>query len=460
MSSEPVVISARSLGKQYLTYQSPGDRLKQFVLPRLQRAVGLSPRAYFSEFSALADVSFDIRRGETVGIIGRNGSGKSTLLQILCGTLAPTSGSVQVDGRVAALLELGAGFNPEFTGRENVYLNGSLLGLTRDQIDERFDSIASFADIGSFIEQPVKTYSSGMFVRLAFAVVAHVDADVLIIDEALAVGDAYFTQKCFRFLRAFIDRGTLLFVSHDSAAIKNLCARALLLERGRITADGAPKMVTEKYLAALYESTVEPGGSSRSPVASEEDRPPSGDMRQAFLNASNLRNDVEVFRFRRDAAGFGEGGARICGAWLEDGGGQKLQWVVGGELVTLRIRAVAHSELQAPIVGFYLKDRLGQFLFGDNTYLSHRDQPITVPAGAVVEASFKFRMPFLPAGDYSVDVAVATGTQASHTQHHWMHDAFILQSHASSAAGGLVGIPMQDIRLAMIVPAELSLETN
>ncbi len=172
MSSDPIVISARSLGKKYFIYESPSDRLKQFVLPRLYRAFGLTPRSYFSEFDALSDVSFDIRRGETVGIIGRNGSGKSTLLQILCGTLAPTAGSVQVDGRVAALLELGAGFNPEFTGRENVYLNGSLFGLTRQQVDERFEAIAAFADIGEFIEQPVKTYSSGMFVRLAFAVVA------------------------------------------------------------------------------------------------------------------------------------------------------------------------------------------------------------------------------------------------------------------------------------------------
>ena len=183
------------------------------------------------DFYALRDISFDVSRGETVGIIGRNGSGKSTLLQIIAGTLSPSEGQVSVRGRVAALLELGAGFNPDYTGRENAYLNAQLLGLSKSQVDERFEDIAAFADIGEFIDQPVKVYSSGMYVRLAFAVVAHVDADVLIIDEALAVGDAFFTQKCMRFLRSFMSRGTVLFVSHDTGSVRNLCNRAIWLEK-------------------------------------------------------------------------------------------------------------------------------------------------------------------------------------------------------------------------------------
>jgi lipopolysaccharide transport system ATP-binding protein len=200
MSSEDAVISVRELGKRYEIYDRPGDRLKQFVLPRFSRALGLNDRQYFREFWALKNVSFEVGRGETVGIIGRNGSGKSTLLQMICGTLNPTNGSIRVRGKVAALLELGSGFNPEFTGRENVHMNAALLGLSSDEIEARFDDIVAFADIGDHIEQPVKTYSSGMMVRLAFSVIAHVDAEVLVIDEALAVGDAFFNQKCMRFL--------------------------------------------------------------------------------------------------------------------------------------------------------------------------------------------------------------------------------------------------------------------
>src|SRR6266542_6439942 len=206
-----VAISVRGVGKMYRIYDRPQDRLKQMLWR--------GRRTYGREFWALRDASFEVRKGETLGIIGRNGSGKSTLLQIIAGTLAPSEGEVTVNGRVAALLELGSGFNPEFTGRDNVFLNGSILGFSREEMAARFDEIAAFADIGEFIEQPIKTYSSGMVVRLAFAVIAHVDADILVIDEALAVGDACFTQKCMRFLRRFMEKGTVLFVSHDISSV-------------------------------------------------------------------------------------------------------------------------------------------------------------------------------------------------------------------------------------------------
>src|SRR5690606_10580997 len=219
-----VAISVRNVGKTFRLYKRPQDRL----LERFSR------KRLFREFHALTDIDFEVQKGETVGIIGRNGSGKSTLLQLICGTLTPSIGEITVNGRVAALLELGAGFNPEFTGRENVFLNATILGLTHEEIEARLDDIFAFADIGDFIDQPVKTYSSGMYVRLAFAVIAHVDADVLIIDEALAVGDALFTQKCMRFLRRFREHGTILFVSHDSHAVTNLCERAVWLRDGHI----------------------------------------------------------------------------------------------------------------------------------------------------------------------------------------------------------------------------------
>jgi len=206
MSSD-IALRADNIGKCYQLYERPRDRLMQFVLPRIQRSLGLKTSAYGHEFWALREISFEVKQSETLGIIGRNGAGKSTLLQLLCGTLWPTTGSIEICGRVAALLELGSGFNPEFTGRENVYMNASILGLKQQEIDERFDRIAAFADIGEFIDQPVKTYSSGMYVRLAFAVIVHVDADILIVDEAFAVGDAFFVQKCMRFLRNFIEKG-------------------------------------------------------------------------------------------------------------------------------------------------------------------------------------------------------------------------------------------------------------
>ena len=233
MSSEAFAVRVEGLGKTYQIYERPGDRLKQFLLPRVRRLIGSAGSDYFREFRALDAVSFDVRKGQVVGVIGRNGAGKSTLLQILCGTLSPTQGTVTIHGRVAALLELGSGFNPEFSGRENVYMNAALLGLTNAQIDQRYDRIVAFADIGRFIDQPVKTYSSGMFVRLAFAVIAHVDADILVIDEALSVGDVFFAQKCMRFLREFREGGgTTLFVSHDTASVIKLCDHVVWLEGG------------------------------------------------------------------------------------------------------------------------------------------------------------------------------------------------------------------------------------
>lgn len=451
MSSNDIAIRVQGLSKCYGIYANPRDRLKQFILPRLQRLIGKPPKQYFREFWALKDVSFEIKKGETVGIIGRNGSGKSTLLQMICGTLSPTSGSIQTNGRIAALLELGSGFNTEFTGRENVYMNASVLGLSNDEIDTRFDDIVAFADIGDFIEQPVKTYSSGMMVRLAFAVIAHVDADILVVDEALAVGDAFFTQKCMRFLRNFMKGGTVLFVSHDTGAVVNLCSKAVLLNRGQVTEIGTPKNVIEHYLATVYESNQEVNGviavETKVPVNQVESLIEYRDMREELVNASNLRNDVEVFQFKPDQEGFGTGDAKILSVRLLDQHGAPLSWIVGGEDVILDIRCLAHKEIFRPIIGFQFKDRLGQVIFADNTFLvfEHNPQPV-VQSGELV-ARFEFRLPVLPSGDYGIAVAVADGSQDSHVQHHWIHDALMVRVHASSVCFGLVGIPMKKITL-------------
>jgi len=248
MSYDEIAISVRGVSKHYLLFAKPEDRLKQSVMPRLQRILRRPAKQYYRNFRALQNVSFDVRHGETVGIIGRNGSGKSTLLQVVCGILQPTSGTVSTNGRIAALLELGSGFNRDFTGRENVYLNGAILGLSRADIDSRFESIARFADIGEFIDQPVKTYSSGMQVRLAFATAINVDPDILVVDEALAVGDEAFRRKCYTRIEEIQARGgTILFVSHGLQTIVQLCTRAILLDRGELLLQTDPKTVVGQY---------------------------------------------------------------------------------------------------------------------------------------------------------------------------------------------------------------------
>lgn len=432
------VIAAHGLGKRYATYDRPWRRLLELLDGR--------PRG--RTFWALQGLDLRIARGESVGIIGRNGSGKSTLLQLIAGTLPPSAGQVQVQGRVAALLELGSGFNPDFTGIENVQLNAALHGLTPEQIRARLPQILAFADIGDFVQQPVRTYSSGMLVRLAFAVMAHVDADVLLIDEALAVGDAFFAQKCMRFLREFQQRGTLLLVSHDTAAITALCQRAIWLEHGRLRMDGPAREVGEAYLesqVAAREGVADYRPLRPTPPAARLER----DVREELLTRTALRNDIRVpvFDPARDA-GFGEGSARLLDVALLDTQGRRLPSVVGGELVTLEIVAEALAPLESPIIGFYLKDRLGQLLFGDNTYLTTAGAPpLRLPAGARYRARFCFRMPRLQAGDYAFAIGVSRGTQAEHVVQYWSHEALVLHAEGQGLPTGILGLPMLDIAL-------------
>ena len=456
--SSNIAIKVENLNKCYQIYTTPRDRLKQFVLSRIKHAVAPLRLAfthhpapvtnYYKEFWALRDVSFEVKRGETVGIIGRNGCGKSTLLQLICGTLTPTTGSIQTNGRIAALLELGSGFNPEFTGRENVYLNAAVLGLKKKEIDDRFNDIIAFADIGDFIEQPVKIYSSGMMVRLAFAVIAHVNADILVIDEALSVGDAFFTQKCMRYLRSFMKKGTVLFVSHDTGSVRNLCTRAIWLEKGAVLQEGAPKEVCESYLEAFYEAQQGKSTTTRIKIAPDMDSIASAkDQRHEFINSSNLRNDIQLFDFNPEAPSFGKGAAQITLVRFFDDLGNPLAWIVGGEEVVLSVEVIAHKPLNSPIIGFYIKDKLGQCLFGDNTFLSYMSSPVSCLAGETMTAEFAFQMPRLAAGEYSITVAIANGTQDDHVQHHWVHDAVFFKSESTSVAGGLIGIPMSRINL-------------
>jgi len=460
------VIWVQNISKCYKIYNSPRDRLKQFIIPRLCRVPILrnlfpttysQPTTFYKEFWALKNVSFEIKKGETVGIVGRNGSGKSTLLQIICGTSYPTSGSIQTNGRIAALLELGSGFNREFTGRENVYMNAAVLGLSQDEIDTRYDDIVAFADIGDFIEQPVKTYSSGMSLRLAFAVIANVDADILIIDEALSVGDVLFRQKCMRFLNNFKENGTILFVSHSAGAVVNLCNRAVWLEKGQVQAIGAAKDVCEQYFALRYQSGIpretkpdENDESTNNPVHSTPPDKKLGryrDMRMAFINNSNLRNDIKIFEFSSVAKSYGNDGATIIYAGLEDLDGKKLSWMVGGEMARIVVEAMVSVKCENIIIGFNFKDELGQVLFAQHTYMDTFQAPVSTEPGDTVEAIFTFRLPILPVGSYTVDAAVANGSPPEVERLLLSLDVFALRSHTSSVMRGLIGLSFDDIKL-------------
>lgn len=477
-----IAVRIRGITKTYGIWSSPRARLAHPVMTlaaqvvpfsRLARSLEHRTQRMYRDFHALHEVSLDIRKGESWGFIGVNGSGKSTLLKIISGNLRPSSGRVEVDGKVA-ILDYGAGFNGEFTGRENVYMKASILGLTRRQIEARFDSIAAFAEIGEFMEQPVKTYSSGMSARLGFAIMAHVDADIMITDEALAVGDAFFVQKCMNYIRGFLRQGTFLFVSHSVNDIVALCQKAVWLEHGRVRAIGSAKEVTEAYMSSvvLQQSGRYKGGSGGEATgATGAASPDAGlavlsqpelarlthsheprvvrDPRLAYLNGSTLRNDIEVPAFDMDVAGYGVGGARIVDVTFTDDAGAVLPWIIGGEVVHLKADIRAERDLHSPIVGFQVKDRLGQTLFADNTYLITRDRPFVVRAGEVYQAAFEFQMPLLPAGEYVIRVATALGEEQDNAMMHCLDNALLLRSTTSGARHGLVGIPMFRIQVSI-----------
>ncbi len=459
-TGELTAIEAVGLGKAYLIYAKPEDRLRQALEPRLRRVLrpltrlvghDLPEREYFARYWALRGLTLHVERGETVGVIGRNGSGKSTFLQLVCGTLTPTEGQVVTRGRVAALLELGSGFNPEYTGRENVFFNASVLGLTHAETEARLQDILAFADIGEFVEQPVKTYSSGMAMRLAFAVIAHVDADVLIIDEALAVGDAAFAQKCVRWLRRFREHGTVLFCGHDIGAVISMCKRALWLDHGAVRMIGTAKDVCEAYQASLHlESSgaakVEAdrgGGQGTRNAAAVPRREPAASK----VDLSSLPQVLSIADWEPGGESHGTGDAKVIEVRFVREDGSEIGLLQGGEPVAVDIEVQAETALHQPIIGFHIKDRLGQPLFGDNTHLAYRDHNIIVAPGDVLQARFVFRLPLLLSGDYAMTAAVAGGTVEAHVMHHWVDDAILFKVRSPLLNGVMVGVPMLEITL-------------
>jgi ABC-type polysaccharide/polyol phosphate transport system ATPase subunit len=400
MSTE-TLITAESLTKAYRIWASPSSRLTiplLFTISKLLPAnsaltkslSGWTARKY-RDFFALRDVSFSIRRGEATAIIGRNGSGKSTLLQLIAGTLAPTSGSVGVNGRVSALLELGSGFNPEFTGRENVFLNGAIFGYTHAEMAVRMDEIASFADIGDFIEQPVKTYSSGMLMRLAFAIAVNVQPEVLIIDEALAVGDVFFSQKCFQRIREIVHRGaTLIFVSHDMNAVQALCDRALLLSEGRLLFDGAPEDCVSRYFNL---HTPAPG-----PGRAVPGRHPPVDA--AARDAIQRANILAAAKSRH-----GDKTLEIVAASIADGHGSATWDFEMGHRAVVRLLLRANSAIGRPAAGLQVHDRTGNLIFAAGTPQLHFAFP-ALGKGEEVMLEFRLTLSLYP-GTYTLSFDAA-----------------------------------------------------
>ena len=412
--SDDIAIKVENLSKCYHIYDQPRDRLKQMILPRLQRAVGMQPKQYFREFWALKDVSFEVKKGETVGIIGRNGSGKSTLLQMICGTLNPTSGSIQTHGRIAALLELGSGFNPEFTGRENVYLNGSVLGLSSAEIDTRFDDIAAFADIGEFMERPVKTYSSGMYVRLAFAVQAMVDPDILVVDEALAVGDEKFQRKCFARLEELKSEGSsILFVSHSSGSIVELCQTTLLLDHGTRLMFGPSPDAIRAYQKLLYASLDTQERLIRELLAEEQvgrkqndhQNSPGLPIEDVLHHPHQIETTATPDEQFTDAYDPGlvpetttvypTQGAVIESIQITNASGQIVNVLQSGETYHFVVTARFLADFSGVYFGVHIKSVSGVVITGqrfpeEGCYLEN------VTAGHSCKASFAFRMDLLP----------------------------------------------------------------
>ena len=411
-------LRVEGLSKQYRIYERPGDRLTESLTRgRLKR---------HREFWALRDVSFEVERGTTVGIVGPNGCGKSTLLQIISGTLEPTHGGVEVHGRVAALLELGAGFNPEFTGLENVHMNAALLGLSRREAERVLPEVERFAEIGDFIRQPVKTYSSGMYVRLAFAIAASVEPDILVIDEALAVGDAVFQHRCLRRIKEIQERGaTVLFVSHDAAAVRALAQRAVLLNAGRLVADGRPADVLNRYQAIIMER--EEAYEARAQRASAEGADGAETFETDEMSAP-LR-----YTFRH-----GDGSAEIVAAEMLDAARRRVEVVETGEPLVIRMRAVFRADVEAPVFGVLIRNRHGIHAYGTNTEAQQLDVG-DARRGQTFEVAFSFDC-WLGVDTYSVSLNVHSSRGAGSVSYDWIDGALFFRVVSGIPVEGLANL--------------------
>ena len=400
---EEVAIRIKQLSKLYKLYDKPIERLKE--------SLSVTGKKYHKEHYALNNIGFEVKRGETVGIIGANGSGKSTLLKIITGVLNPTEGQVQVDGKVSALLELGAGFNPEYTGIENVYLNGTMMGYTREEMTAKVEPIIEFADIGDFIYQPVKTYSSGMFARLAFAVAINIEPDILIVDEALSVGDVFFQNKCFKkFDELQKNNTTILFVSHDMTSVKQMCSRVLWLNNGKQEIFGETEHVCALYMNARLKENNQLNQKDALKMQSTQIDMVTGKQiknwpKLPLVKDCTRSNKVEILSF-----------------YVENSRQEIVEVLSGGEGYTWHLISKYNEETSNIIAGFTLENSKGVALFGINTFVASKGKTFRAKSGEIIEVTFKITLPLIASGEYLVSPAIAQGTQESHINLTWLHN--------------------------------------
>lgn len=414
-----VAISVDNVSKMYKLYDNPMDRLKE--------SLGLSRKKRYKEHYALHNVSFHVNRGETVGIIGTNGSGKSTVLKIITGVLSPTEGQVHVDGRISALLELGAGFNNEYSGLENVYLNGTMIGFSREEIDARLQDILDFADIGDFIHQPVKTYSSGMFVRLAFAVAINIEPEILIVDEALSVGDVFFQAKCYHKFEEFKKMGkTILFVSHDLGSISQYCDRVILLNKGSKMAEGTPKEMIDLYKKVLVNQA---SGKEDSEEDKEAPVPEKTENRAGDFRKENVKEPAGEWKsymlISPDIQDYGNGSAKIIDFGIFDEDGQVTNTVYKMKKFTIRMKVRFMETVENPIFAFSLKDIKGNELTGTNTVIE-KVETGTVNKGETVEIAFRQVMR-LQGGQYLLQLGCTGFVGEEFLVYHRLYDSCCIQ---------------------------------
>ena len=418
-------VTLRGIEKSYKLYQSPMARFKEALHPR--------KKYYHEDFYALKGLDLDIPHGQTWGIIGLNGSGKSTLLKIICGVIQPSHGSLEINGRIAALLELGSGFNPEYTGRQNVFFSGALADVNRVEMEALFPEIEAFAEIGDFIDQPVKSYSSGMLMRLAFAVAVHVSPDILVVDEALAVGDARFQHKCMKKIKSFKGRSTMLLVTHDMNAVLTLCDQVIWLHQGSLVEVGKPKKIVDKYTQAFYE-----GGPPEIPP--ETATPPP-------LPVVEVATSIEV---SDTASAFGTGEVKISQVALLSRERGPVDAIYGGEAVAFHLWLESVGEIKDPIVGLLAKNKLGIEIFGfNNISLQTELPPLRVGESYLVD--FEFTWPHIAADSYAISIAIAEGDQELHTMHHWIHDVITIEvMRTKEYQFGLVGVEQAKMGIKLL----------
>lgn len=399
-------INVQNVSKLYKLYSKPSDRFKE--------SLGLSKQKKYKEHYALYDLSFKIKKGECVGIIGTNGAGKSTILKIITGVLNPTEGNVDIDGRISALLELGAGFNMEYTGIENIYLNGTMIGFTKEEIDEKLDNILAFADIGDFVYQPVKSYSSGMFVRLAFAVAINIDPEILIVDEALSVGDVFFQAKCYQKFEEFKKQGkTILVVSHDLSSISKYCDRAILLDKGRKYMEDAPKLVIDAYKKIITLGSDTEEAVKEAQTENEEN---------AFSSEKNWNEKLEL---NKDVQEYGSKEALISDFAIIDGNGNITNTVEAGYVFKLKIKVKFVAALSNPIVAFTVRDLKGNEIMGTNTMFEQQYLG-EVQSGDEVTVEFKQKM-ILRAGSYLIALGCTGYRDNNFVVYHRLYDVCSLE---------------------------------